>query len=109
MTTYKVSVLDNEYDTLDTLKTDSKSAMVDYVVGMRELGYNIQSIVFVGNWMAIIVMVDGAIPIYPTQKEISHIDDMWFFSNRRDFEMIYDYELKRGVNNRRTTTIQTFD
>lgn len=94
MTTYRVSVLDNEHDELATLRTSSKSAMVDYVVGMYKLGYHLQSIMFVGNWLAVVVMVDDSDPHYPTQREEDHLGDLWIFSNRRELIVLEDSDLK---------------
>lgn len=94
MTTYKVSVLDNEHNELDTLRISSKSAMVDYVVGMHNLGYHIQSILFVGNWLAVVVMIDDSVPHYPTQREENHLGDMWIFSNRRELIVLENSDLK---------------
>lgn len=94
MTIYKVSVLDNEHSELDTFRSTSKSAMVDYVVGMHELGFHIQSIMFVENWLAVVVMIDDSVPHCPTQREENHFDDLWIFSNRRDLIVLEDSDLK---------------
>ena len=95
MTIYIVSVLDSKYHKIDGLKIDDKKAMVDYVIGMRELGYQISSISFEHNWLAIIVMVDGSAKHIPTQKCTDHMCGMWFFENRRETEIIKDSELRR--------------
>lgn len=94
MTTYKVSILDNEHNEQNSLRTSSKSAMVDYVVGMHDLGYHIQSILFVGSWLAVVVLIDDSVPHYPTQREESHFDDLWIFSNRRELIVLEDSDLR---------------
>lgn len=95
MTTYVVSVLDSECHNIDTTTVNDKTTMIDIVVGMRELGYVIKSITFEFNWLAIIIMIDGSVEHYPTQKSEDHIGKLWVFENRRDIVVIEDSELRR--------------